>query len=123
MRERSFPLVARRFLVSLCSLLLLIQFSGCATYQVQAARDHRPASRISEDEPINVFFWGLVRDNNVYGTGRKGPDGTRIGFDLVRVEVFVLPTILTFGIWMPGRASYIYAESPAPSGTITPPEQ
>jgi hypothetical protein len=116
MSERSISMVSRRFFVPLCSLLVLLHVSGCASYQVQTARDLRVASEMSEPQQIHVFLWGLFKTGHAYGEGRKAPDGTRIGFEVAKVEVFVLPTILTFGIWMPGQATYIYAESPTTGG-------
>jgi hypothetical protein len=106
-------------LLLLCVLKAVFFGSGCATYNIHAGPDRRPGSEWSEPQPLNAWLWGTFRDDTA-ARARTAANGTRIGLDSVKVEVFLLPTILTGGIWIPGQASYRYAQSPPPTGSIKP---
>ena len=90
---------------------------GCATYYVYQGGGHQPGSQWSQPKPLNAWAWGLFRDDHsVENVDDCLPDGTRVGFDAVKIETNVLASLLTLGIWMPAKVSYRCAQAPPPSG-------
>jgi hypothetical protein len=106
-------------MLSLCLILLL--WNGCATYYVYQGGGHQPGGQWSEPKRLNAWAWGLFRDDVGLEDpdACKLPDGTRVGFDAVKVETNVLASVLTLGVWMPAEVSYRCAQAAPPSGSST----
>jgi hypothetical protein len=96
--------------------------TGCATYHVyqkggpNMELGRQPAT-YWHTQRMDALAWGLVRadlptDKCVLA------DGTRVGFEELKIETNILATILTLGIWMPIEVSYRCAKPPPPSGEL-----
>jgi hypothetical protein len=69
-----------------------------------------------ETAAFNVL--GTERGRDFQVTRCTLPDGTRLGFDEVQVDVNLLAALLTLGIWVPIDVSYRCAKPVDPGGEL-----
>ena len=115
----------RRLTICVLSLLIVDFSSGCVRYhiyQVGGRGSSREASRAGtqweEKRRLHTTFWGLNRGRDFQVTRCQLPDGTRLGFDELQVDVNLLAALLTLGIWVPIDVSYRCAKPVDPGGEL-----